>query len=70
VIQRGNKPEEKGMPSRVMTVRWPWTNYSQSVELDRPISEIKSVEIDPSLRMADVNRENNKVEVTTLPEKK
>jgi hypothetical protein len=70
VIQRGNKPEEKGMPSHVMTVRWPWTNYSQEVQLDKPISSIKSVEIDPSLRLADVNRGNNKVDVTTLLDKK
>ena len=70
VIQRGNKPEEKGMPARIMTERWPWTNYTLEVQLARPISSIKSVEIDPSLRLADVNRENNKVELTTMPEKK
>ncbi|MCL6259986.1 M1 family metallopeptidase [Aquiflexum sp. TKW24L] len=70
VIQRGNKPEEKGMPSRVMTQRWPWTNFTQEVQLARPISTIKSVEIDPSLRLADVNRANNKVDVTTMLEKK
>ncbi|MCS4433141.1 M1 family metallopeptidase [Aquiflexum gelatinilyticum] len=70
VIQRGNKPEEKGMPSLVMTVRWPWTNYSQEVQLDKPVSSIESVEIDPSLRLADVNRGNNKVDVTTLLDKK
>lgn len=70
VIQRGNKPEEKGVPTRSMTVRWPWTNYAQEVQLDRPISSIKSVEIDPSLRLADVNRANNKLDVSTLIEKK
>lgn len=70
VIQRGNKPEEKGMPKRVMTERWPWTNYTQEVQLAKPISSIKSVEIDPSLRMADINRSNNKVDVSTLMEKK
>ena len=70
VIQRGNKPEEKGMAARSMTVRWPWTNYSQEVQLDMPISSIKSVEIDPSLRLADVNRANNKLDVSTLIEKK
>jgi hypothetical protein len=70
VIQRGNKPEEKGMPTRIMTVRWPWTNYSQEVQLAKPISSIKSVEIDPSQRLADVNRSNNKLDVSTLMEKK
>jgi hypothetical protein len=70
VIQRGNKPEEIGMPVRVMTERWPWTNYTREVQLSRPISKIKSVEIDPSLRMADVNRENNKVELPAVMDKK
>lgn len=70
VIQRGNKPEEPGMPKRVMTERWPWTNYTKEVILNKPISAVKSVEIDPSLRMADVNRSNNIMEVSTQIPKK
>ena len=70
VIQRGNKPEEKGMPKRVITERWPWTNMTKDVILNRPVSEVKSVEIDPSQRLADVNRSNNKFEVSTLMPKK
>jgi hypothetical protein len=38
--------------------------------VNRPISEIKSVEIDPSMRLADVNRENNKMEVSVEMQKK
>ncbi|MFD2203522.1 M1 family metallopeptidase [Shivajiella indica] len=64
VIMRGEKPEEVGMPSRVQTEKWPWTNYSKEVLLARPISEIKTVEIDPSLRLADLHRENNKFDVS------
>ncbi len=68
VIQRGEKPEEKGMPERVLTERWPWTNQSKEITISRPISDIKSVEIDPSGRLADINRENNKVEISiSLP---
>ena len=70
VIQRGEKPEESGMPKRVLTQKWPWTNYTTEVKLARPISEIKSVEIDPSMRMADVDRDNNKLEVSVEMEKK
>jgi aminopeptidase N len=70
VIQRGNKPEEPGMPKRVMSERWPWTNYTKEVILNKPISAVKSVEIDPSLRMADVNRSNNIMEVSTQMPKK
>lgn len=70
VIMRGEKPEETGMPRREMTQKWPWTNYTKEVVLSRPISEIRSVEVDPSLRLADVNRSNNKFEVSiVLPSK-
>lgn len=60
VIQRGSKPDEAGMPKRIKTQRWPWTNITTEVTLEKDISDIKSIEIDPSLRMADINRENNK----------
>jgi hypothetical protein len=70
VIMRGEKPSEPGLPKRVLTEKWPWTNFSKEVILARPISEIKTVEIDPSRRMADINRENNKFEISVaLPKK-
>lgn len=70
VIMRGGKPVENGKPDRVMTEKWSWTDYSKEVILSKPISEIKTVEIDPSLRLADINRENNKFEVSLeLPKK-
>ncbi|ERM83929.1 peptidase M1 [Rhodonellum psychrophilum GCM71 = DSM 17998] len=70
VIQRGSKPEEAGKPKRILTQRWPWTDYSTEVSIGRPISDIKSVEIDPSMRLADINRENNKQEVSVdIPKK-
>ncbi|GGF51028.1 peptidase M1 [Echinicola rosea] len=59
VIQRGNKPEEEGMPKRILTQRWPWTNITKEVTIERPFSQIQKVEIDPSKRMADIDRENN-----------
>lgn len=62
VIQRGEKPLEKGKPSRLLTQRWPWTNPSTEIILPKAKSSIKSVEIDPPGRMADINRENNRLE--------
>lgn len=62
VIQRGGKPLEAGEPARVLTQRWPWTNPTTEVVLDRTKSSIKSIEIDPSQRMADINRKNNKLD--------
>jgi hypothetical protein len=70
VIMRGEKPAEAVLPERVLTEKWPWTNYSKEILLSRPISEVKSVEIDPSRRLADINRDNNKFEVSVgLPKK-
>jgi hypothetical protein len=62
VIQRGEKPQEEGKPERVHTERWPWVETEKSITIDTPLSQIKSVEIDPSGRMADINRDNNKKE--------
>ncbi len=62
VIMRGEKVQEEGMPSRIHTEAWPWTNLTKTLVLTKEFSMIKSVEIDPSKRMADVQEENNKVE--------
>ncbi len=62
VIMRGEKPLEKGMPERVLTEAWPWTNLTKTFIIQKNINSIKSVEIDPSKRMADLQPENNKVE--------
>ena len=62
VIMRGEKPLEKGMPARVQTEAWPWTNLTKSFIIQKNIKTIKSVEIDPSRRLADLQPENNKVE--------
>jgi hypothetical protein len=61
-IMWGEKVLEKGMPKRVQTEAWPWTNPSKTLIISRKMEEVKSVEIDPSKRMADINQENNKVE--------
>ncbi len=42
---------------------WKWTAPTYSFELSKPISQLKSIEIDPSQRMPDVNRTNNKLEI-------
>lgn len=55
-IMRGEKPEEAGMPERVIMEDWPWPYPYYEL---RVAGKIKSVEIDPSLRMADVDRTNN-----------
>jgi hypothetical protein len=62
VIMRGEKESEAGMPERVLIEDWPWTNYTKSILINKKKELIKSVEIDPSMRLADLERKNNKVE--------
>lgn len=42
---------------------WKWTHETYIVETDRKLTDLNGVEIDPSLRMADINRNNNKLEL-------
>lgn len=59
-IMYGEKPDEYPDAKRVVDPVWYWTNPVYEVELDTPLSDIKELEIDPSQRMADVDRSNNK----------
>ncbi len=61
-MMRGEKEAEKGKPERIHTEVWPWTHLSKTLVLTRNFKTIKSVEIDPSRRLADLEPENNKVE--------
>ena len=38
---------------------WPWVNSNYNFQIDTKLSEIQSIIIDPSLSMADIDRENN-----------
>ncbi|WP_300597977.1 M1 family metallopeptidase [Niabella sp.] len=42
---------------------WPWTNKYYTVETDHRLTDIVVAEIDPSQRLADVNRRNNRLEL-------
>jgi aminopeptidase N len=62
-LMYGAKPNENSKIPRVVHDYWAWTNRTYDVEVDLPMSEIKTIEIDPGQRMADVNRSNNKLEL-------
>lgn len=64
-MMRGEKPAETN-DKRIVHPDWPWTNPSYEITINRPIEDIASIEVDPSKRMADVNRENNKWEAATI----
>ena len=59
-IMRGEKSEnEYSEATWTVAEDWPWVNPTYSLSIDKPAADIKRVEIDPSQRMADINRGNN-----------
>ncbi len=59
----GNKPDEDLTIPRVDLPTWPWVLPNYTLKISRKASNILTIEIDPSQRMADINRKNNKVVV-------
>ena len=59
-IMRGEKPnDEYADLQRTVLEDWPWVYPDYTLKINKPASSIKKIEIDPSMRMADINRENN-----------
>lgn len=59
----GAKPEEPGGTPRTVFDPWPWTNPTYTVQTTHHLKDIIKAEIDPSQRMADVDRRNNVLEL-------
>lgn len=59
----GVKPAEAGQSNRKVYPEWRWTSATYNIATTKRLTDITSVEIDPSLRMADVNRKNNRIEL-------
>lgn len=64
-MMRGEKPAENGIPRTVLS-NWPWVNPEYSFTIEIPFSEIKTVTIDPSQRLADINSGNNQFDVSRM----
>jgi len=59
-LMYGEKPaEDNGV--RFVHDRWKWTHEIYTLECNRKLADIRLIEIDPSMRLADVNRNNNKL---------
>ncbi len=59
----GAKPvEDPAIPRKVYDA-WKWTHPTYQISTNRKLQDIKSVEIDPSARMADTNPRDNKLEL-------
>jgi hypothetical protein len=61
-LMYGMKPAENNIP-RIVHAEWKWVDPEYSFTISKPVTDIKSIEIDPSQRMADVNKVNNKMVV-------
>ncbi|MEO5592745.1 MAG: M1 family metallopeptidase [Chitinophagaceae bacterium] len=59
----GAKQAEDAAIPRKLYDEWNWTNPFYVIETSRKLSDIITAEIDPSHRMADTNRKDNKLEI-------
>lgn len=57
----GEKPDESAGVPRTVHKEWHWTHPEYQVETTRSIKDLKSIEIDPTQRLADLNKTNNKL---------
>ena len=62
-LMYGEKPVEDAAIPRKEYEAWKWTHSTYTIETSRKLSDFSTVEIDPSLRLADVERKNNKLEL-------
>jgi hypothetical protein len=67
-LSLGNKAVEDSNIDRSDLEAWQWVNPTYRVGINYPTEEIESIEIDPSLRMADIDRTNNKVDLNEIKE--
>jgi hypothetical protein len=58
----GVKPDDN--EKRITAETWPWVYPTYTLKVNRKLSEIESFEIDPSQRMADIDRKNNRLLIT------
>jgi hypothetical protein len=59
----GQKPPEDSSINRIVYDPWKWTHPTFIIETARKLLDISIAEIDPSMRMADLERKNNKIEL-------
>ena len=61
-LMLANKVAE-GNDNRIVHPECKWVQPTYTFETTKPLSALKSIEIDPSYRLPDVNRSNNKLEI-------
>jgi len=61
-LMYGAKAAENNV-TRIVHSEWKWTDPEYYLPVSKGIADIKEIEIDPSKRLADINRTNNKLTV-------
>jgi aminopeptidase N len=59
----GMKANEEPSINRTVGEPWKWTHPTYTISIDRKLLDLKKIEIDPKMRMADTERRNNKLEL-------
>jgi len=62
-LMYGEKLAEHTNEKRIVYEPWRWTHPTYVIEFKNKLIDLKRVEVDPSKRMADVNRKNNVIEL-------
>ncbi len=62
-LMYGQKPVEDPSIPRVAYPAWKWTHSTYTIETSRKLMDIAVAEIDPSQRLADIERRNNRIEL-------
>lgn len=58
-IMRGNKEEGTEKNKQINAADWPWTRNEYELIIPAKLNKITKIEIDPSKRMADIDRSDN-----------
>lgn len=62
-LMYGEKPVEDPAISRKVYEPWKWTHQVYVIETNRKLLDVVSAEIDPSRRLADLERKNNRLDL-------
>jgi hypothetical protein len=62
-LMYGVKQQEDTVAKRILYDAWKWTHPVYTIETSRKLTDFVNVEIDPTQRMADVERKNNKLDL-------
>jgi aminopeptidase N len=63
-LMLGEKPVEDASVQRTVHEEWRWTHPTFVFETTRKLLDLTQVEIDPSERLADINKRNNVLKIT------